>query len=53
MRFKTRLRFNFKVRWLDPTPGNVRDTTCSQVKSEPASYTKLGTKVPKIELTGP
>ena len=38
MLFKTRLRFNSKMRWLNPTPGNLRDTTCSQVKSEPASY---------------
>ncbi|MCS3893885.1 hypothetical protein M2171_003018 [Bradyrhizobium japonicum USDA 38] len=54
MLFKTRLRFNSKMRWLDPTPGNVRDTTCSQVKSEPASYTEnWEQKFQKIELTEP
>lgn len=44
MRFKTRLRFNSKMRWLDPTPANVRDTTCGRVNSGTANCRKIGNK---------
>jgi hypothetical protein len=40
MRFKTRLHFHSKVYWLVPTSGNIRSTTCGQVKPAIASYAK-------------
>ena len=38
MRFKTRLRFYFKMCGLAPTPENLRDTTCDAVNPEIATY---------------
>jgi len=54
MRFKTRLQFYFKVRWLAPTSVNLRITTCGLVNLGIASYAeKLEQKFPKLNPREP
>jgi hypothetical protein len=54
MRFKTRLRFHFKLCWQAPTSGKVRFATYGQVNPGTASYTEnWEQKFPKLNSPEP
>jgi len=54
MRFKTRLHFHLRVRWLVPTSENLRGTTYGQVNLGTASYAEnWEQKFQKLNRTDP